>query len=319
MLMFSLAPADPFAQALADALDVRLSPHEERLFPDGERKLRPLVDPRGADAYVVHSLHGGPIDSPHDKLCQLLMFIATLKDHGAARVTAVVPYLAYARKDQQTKPHDPVSLRYVAQLFEAVGVSQIIVLEAHNVAAFQNAFRCPTVHLSAHPVFGELAKEFAATAPLVVASPDPGGVKRALLWREALEEQLDRPVNFAMIDKRRSAGVLSGSQLVAGDVEGATVLLLDDLIASGETLRRSATALRRAGAKDVIGCAAHGLFVDKAPQLLAADGLSRLVVTDSVPPFRLPDGSPVRSKLHVVSAVPLFAEAVRASHTSWRQ
>ena len=93
MLMFSLAPADPFAQALADALGVTLSPHEERLFPDGEHKLRPLVGPRGADAYVVHSLHGGPIDSPHDKLCRLLMFIATLKDHGAARVTAVVPYL----------------------------------------------------------------------------------------------------------------------------------------------------------------------------------------------------------------------------------
>ena len=184
MLMFSLAPAYPFALALAEALDVTLSPHEERLFPDGECKLRPLVDPRGADAYVVHSLHGGPIDSPHDKLCRLLMFIATLKDHGAARVTAVVPYLAYARKDQQTKPHDPVNLRYVAQLFDAVGVAQLIVLEAHNVAAFQNAFRCPTVHLSAHPVFGELAQEIAATGPLAVASPDPGGVKRALLWRE---------------------------------------------------------------------------------------------------------------------------------------
>ena len=80
MLMFSLEPANPFAQALANALDVTLSPHEERPFPDGERKLRPLVDPRGADAYVVHSLHGGPVDSPHDKLCRLLMFIATLKD-----------------------------------------------------------------------------------------------------------------------------------------------------------------------------------------------------------------------------------------------
>jgi len=319
MLMFSLEPANPFAQALADALDVTLSPHEERVFPDGERKLRPLVDPRGADAYVVHSLHGGPVDTPHDKLCRLLMFIATLKDHGVARVTAVVPYLAYARKDQQTKPHDPVGLRYVAQLFDAVGVSQLIVLEAHNVAAFQNAFRCTTVHLSAHRVFGELADESAGTGPLAVASPDPGGVKRALLWREALEKRLGRPVNFAMIDKRRSAGVLSGSQLVAGEVEGATVLLLDDLIASGETLQRSALALRRAGAKDVIGCAAHGLFVDKAPQLLADDGLSRLVVTDSVPPFRLPADGPVRGKLHVASAVPLFAEAVRASHMSWWQ
>jgi len=319
MQLFSLEPTNPFGQSLSGALEVSLSPHEERVFPDGERKLRPLVDPRGADAYVVLSLHGGPVDSPHDKLCRLLMFIATLKDHGAARVTAVVPYLAYARKDQQTKPHDPVGLRYVAQLFDAVGVAQLIVLEAHNVAAFQNAFRCPTVHLSAHLVFDEIAQEVAAIGPLAVASPDPGGVKRALLWREALEKRLGRTVNFAMIDKRRSAGVLSGGQLVAGEVEGATVLLLDDLIASGETLQRSAAALRRAGAKDVIGCAAHGLFVDKAPELLADDGLSRLVVTDSVPPFRLPDDGAVRGKLHVVSAVTLFAEAVRASHGSWRQ
>ncbi|MGZ5892568.1 MAG: ribose-phosphate pyrophosphokinase-like domain-containing protein, partial [Caldimonas sp.] len=100
MLIFSLESASPFAQALADALDVTLSPHEERVFADGERKLRPLVDPRGADAYVVHSLHGGPIDSPHDKLCRLLMFVATLKDHGAARVTAVVANLADARNAQ---------------------------------------------------------------------------------------------------------------------------------------------------------------------------------------------------------------------------
>ena len=90
MLMFSLAPAYPFALALAEALDVSLSPHEERLFPDGECKLRPLVDPRGADAYVVHSLHGGPIDSPHDKLCRLLMFIATLKDLAHEHQNVVV-------------------------------------------------------------------------------------------------------------------------------------------------------------------------------------------------------------------------------------
>ena len=205
----------------------------------------------------------------------------------------------------------------MAQLFDAVGVAQLIVLEAHNVAAFQNAFRCTTVHLSAHQAFGALAQEIAGTGPLAVVSPDPGGVKRVLLWREALEDQLRCQVRFAMIDKRRSAGLLGGSQLVAGDVEGATVLLLDDLIASGETMQRSAAALRRAGAKDVIACAAHGLFVDKASQVLADDALSRLVVTDSVPPFRLPDGGPVRDKLHVVSAVPLFAEAVRASHASW--
>jgi len=206
MLLFSLDSDATFAHALAAGLAVPLAPHEDRGFEDGEHKLRPLVDPRGRDAYVIHSLHGGPVDSPHDKLCHLLMFIATLREHGAARVTAVVPYLAYARKDRQTKPFDPVTLRYVAQLFDAVGTAQLIVLEAHNVAAFQNAFRCTTLHLEAHRVFDALVPKLAGEGPLAVASPDPGGVKRAQSWRESLEHALQRPVGFAMVDKRRSAG-----------------------------------------------------------------------------------------------------------------
>ena len=319
MLIFGLDRERSFGQALADALDRPLSPHEERRFDDGERKLRPLVDPCGADAYVVHALHGEADDSPHDKLCRLLMFVATLRDHGAARVTAVVPYLAYARKDRRTKPQDPVSLRYVAQMFEAVGTAQVIALEVHNPAAFENAFRCPTVHLAAHGAFDAVANE-AGSAPLVVASPDPGGVKRAQLWREALEERLARPVGFALSDKRRSAGLLGGGNLVAGDVEGATVLLVDDLVVSGQTLHRAAVAMRRAGAERVIACAAHGLFDAAAVQALQDDAIDEIVVADGVPRPR--DGGPwhaLQRKLRVVSCAPLFADALRRSHAGFRR
>ncbi|MDE2401837.1 MAG: ribose-phosphate pyrophosphokinase [Burkholderiales bacterium] len=319
MLIFSLDQNTDFAQALSAELDQPIAPHEERIFPDGERKLRPLVDPRGADVYVIQSLHGGSIESPHDKLCSLLMFIATLREHGTGQVTAVVPYLAYARKDRQTKPYDPVSLRYVAQMFEAVGTDQVIVLEVHNVAAFQNAFRCMTQHIPVHRAFHAVAKEAAAKGPIAVASPDPGGVKRAQLWREFLEEQLARPVGFAMVDKRRSAGVLSSMNLVAGDVEGATVLLLDDLIASGDTMLRAATALHEAGARSVIACAAHGLFIDPASSVLLDDRIAQVVISDSVPPFRVPDGSGLRKKMHVASSAPLFADALRQSHGAWRR
>lgn len=319
MLLFSLDSDATFAHALSAALAVPLAPHEDRSFEDGEHKLRPLVDPRGRDAYVVHSLHGGPVDSPHDKLCHLLLFMATLREHGVARVTAVVPYLAYARKDRQTKPFDPVTLRYVAQLFEAVGTAQLIVLEAHNVAAFQNAFRCTTQHLEAHRVFDALVPKLVGEGPLAVASPDPGGVKRAQLWRESLEHALQRHVGFAMVDKRRSAGVVSSDNLVAGDVRDNTVLLLDDLVASGETMRRAAAALRLAGAREVLAFAAHGLFTGQAGEVLGDDSIASIVVTDSVPAFRLPPAAAVRSKLVMASAAPLFARAVSASHAAWQR
>jgi ribose-phosphate pyrophosphokinase len=126
MLLFNLDHASTLAPALAAELGLAFSAHEDRGFEDGEHKLRPLVDPRGQDSYVLCGLHGDERSSPHDKLCALLMFAATLREHGAARVTALVPYLAYARKDRQTKPFDPVTLRYVAQMFEAVGVDQLI-------------------------------------------------------------------------------------------------------------------------------------------------------------------------------------------------
>jgi ribose-phosphate pyrophosphokinase len=310
MRLFALDAGAALAAALSARLDEPLAPHELRVFEDGECKLRPLVDPRGDDVCVVAGLHGDASGSPHDKLCRLLMFASTLRDHGTRRVTAVVPYLAYARKDRRTKPFDPLSLRYVAQWFEAAGVGQLIVLEAHNVAALENAFRIPTVHVSAHGLFDALVAEWPGRPAFVVASPDVGGVKRAQLWRESLQQRLQRPVGFAMIDKRRSAGVVSSDRLVAGDVAGADVLLLDDLIASGETMQRAARALREAGAREVSVFAAHGLFIGAAADALADPAIARVVVSDSVPPFRWPVEAASRAKLQVVSAAPLLARAI---------
>lgn len=312
MLLFSLEPRCALADAIAARLGVPIAPHEDRHFEDGERKVRPGVDPLGADAYVIAGLHGGPDQSPDDRLVRLLMFVATLREHGAASVTAVVPYLAYARKDRGTKPFDPIASRYVAQLFEAVGTSRIVVLETHNLSAMQNAFRIPTVHVPGHVAFDGAADGWIGDGPVAVVSPDPGGVKRAQLWRERLEARLARPVGFAMIDKRRSGGVVSGFDLVAGEVAGTTALLVDDLVASGSTMVRAARALRTAGARQVVAFAAHGLFVPPAAELLADPALAAVVVTDSVPAFRVPPDSPLAARLQVVSAAPALADAIAA-------
>ncbi len=312
MLLFSLDTDSTLARGIADGLGVPLAALEDRRFEDGEHKYRPLVDPRGVDVCVIGSLHGDAHASPHDKLFRLLVFAATLRDHGAARVSAVVPYLAYARKDRRTKPFDPLTLRYVAQMVEALGVARLMVLEVHNPAAFENAFRCATSHVQAHQAFDVFIQGHVGAGALAVASPDPGGVKRAQLWRESLEQSLARPVGFAMVDKRRSAGIVSSASLVAGDVAGATVLLLDDLIASGGTMRNAALALRAAGARSVVACAAHGLFTGDAGTVLADPAIDLLLVTDSVPTFRLAPDAPVRAKLRVQTAAGSFVHAIRA-------
>src|SRR5512139_4176889 len=130
--LFALHGTDVLGERIARSLGRHLAAHEERSFEDGEHKVRPLETVAGCDVYVVHSLHGGPVESPNDKLCRLLFFVGALKDAGAARVAAVVPYLCYARKDRRTKAQDPVTIRYLAAMFEAAGVDAVVTLEVHN-------------------------------------------------------------------------------------------------------------------------------------------------------------------------------------------
>jgi ribose-phosphate pyrophosphokinase len=312
MLVFGLNASRPLAEKISIELGCKLGDHEEREFEDGEHKARPLVSVRSQDVFVVQSLHGDREQSPNDKLCRLLFFLAAMKENGARRVTAVIPYLAYARKDRQTKPRDPVTTRYLAQLIEAMGVDCIVTLEVHNVVAFQNAFRCRSIHLDTRRLFAERIGHLVGEGPVVVASPDPGGVKRAQLFREMLQVVLARPIEGAFMEKRRSGGVVSG-ELLVGDVEGATVLVIDDLISTGGTMARAAHACLEHGARRVHALAAHGLFVGDAGRALADPSLSGTIITDTVPPFRL-DEQTLRNHVEIVSAAPLFAEAIRRLH-----
>jgi ribose-phosphate pyrophosphokinase len=309
--LFCLAASAELGAGLSAALNEPLCLHEEREFEDGEHKARPLDAVAGADVYVVQSLHSGPENSANDKLCRLLFFIGAIKDAGAARVTAVTPYLCYARKDRRTKPNDPVTTRYVAGMFESVGTDCVVTLEVHNPVAFENAFRCRTVALTGTPIFVDYAKTL-GDEKLSVISPDAGGMKRAELLREALEATLLRPVGKGLAEKHRSGGVVSGD-LFVGDVAGSTALIVDDLISTGNTLLRAARSARKAGAKRVIALVTHGLFIPGAAEVIADPAIDQVVVSDAVPAFRL--AHPTKEKkLMVLPCAPLLVDAIRRLH-----
>jgi ribose-phosphate pyrophosphokinase len=312
LMLFALGPSQPFGQGVAQALGGALSAHEERDFEDGEHKARPLVSVRGRDVYVLHALYGEPGQSANDKLCRLLFFIGAVKDAGAARVTAIAPYLAYARKDRKTQPRDPVSTRYVATLFEAVGTDVVLTMDVHNPAAYQNAFRCRTELLEAGPLFAQHLLPQLRGGELVVVSPDAGGMKRADRLRQRLSHILGAPVGGALAEKHRSGGILTG-HLLAGDVSGKTAVIVDDLISSGGTLARTARVCREHGAAAVIAVATHGLFAAGAETELMEPALERILVTDTVPAFRIA-ASAIMPKLTVLPCAPLFAEAIRRLH-----
>ena len=316
LLLFAPQASRGMADRVASELHIDLGKSEEREFENGEHKMRALANVRDRDVYVLSLLCGDATASSNDRLCRLLLFIGALKDAGAARVTACLPYLPYARKDRRTKPNDPISTRYVAAMFEAVSTDRVVVLDVHNLAAFENAFRVPTVPLDTVALFAQHFGTQTGTGEWVVASPDIGGVKRAQHLRTVLETQLKRPVGSAFMDKQRSAGVVSGETLV-GDVVGKRVLIVDDMISTGTTMSRAVAACRKAGATQVHLAATHAVFQPQAQQLFTNAGHDvqpdSVVVTNSV---ALPaDFQSFMGKgLTVLDIAPLCAAVIARMH-----
>jgi ribose-phosphate pyrophosphokinase len=312
LTLFAVGASRAYGARVAQHLDLVLAEHEERAFEDGEHKIRPLVGVSRQDVFVIHSLYGDAEQSPNDKLCRLLFFIGALKDAGAERVTAVTPYLCYARKDRRTQPRDPITTKYVARLFEACGADAIFTFDVHNLAAFENAFRCPATNLEAIPIFVEHFSPLLRDEHAAVVSPDIGGAKRAEQFRRALAPQLREEPTAAFVEKRRSGGVVSGEMLV-GDVRDRAVVIFDDLISTGGTLQRAARRCREAGATRIFAAATHGLFMGTAPAVLGDPVFTEVAVADTVRSIAAAEGRLPENIRHLDSTK-LLAEAIIAAH-----
>lgn len=313
-LIFDLDERGDLGRRVARRTDGELGDHELRRFSDDELKIRPLQTIRGRDVFVVQPLYGDPDWSIHDRLCRLVFFLGAIRDAGARTVTAVLPYLCYARKDRRTKPRDPLTLKYVIGMIESAQVDRLLTVDVHNQSAFENAARCRTVHLEAAPRFAEaLSERLKPSDRPVVLSPDLGGTKRAERFRAVLSRVLAEEIDSAFVEKQRSGGEVTGGTLV-GPVEGGTVLVYDDMISSGRTMRRALDAARAAGARRAFAAAPHGLFVEDAPDTLDHPLLEELLVADTHPGFRLGE-HPLAERVSVLPLAPLIAEAVQRMHS----
>ena len=309
MKLFALNSSRTFGELVAKELNLPLSAHEEREFEDGEHKSRPLENVRNQDVFVIHSLYTDTAQSVNDKLCRLLFFIAALKDASAKKVTAVIPYLCYARKDRKTKPRDPVTTRYVARLLEASGTDAVVTMDVHNVQAFQNAFTIPSENLEARKIFAAYLIPLLKNEEPVIMSPDFGGIKRAEQFQQTLGKQLNSELPVVFMEKYRSSGVLSGER-IAGEVKDKTVIIIDDLISTGGTIARAAAACKKAGAKKVLAMATHGIFTGRPDETLQEEALQQIIITNTVLPFRL-EHTRVKDKVTILNVAPLFGEAIK--------
>lgn len=308
-LFFALKGSAQLGARIADRFGFSLGEHEEREFPDGEHKIRPLTSVDGRRVVVIHSLYSDSRQSVNDKLCRLLFFIGALRDAGAESISAVVPYMAYARKDRRSKPHDPVTTRYVANFFAAVRVDRVITLGVHNPAAQENAFQCVYLDLDAAPLFAEHFAQSLGQSPVTVLAPDTGAVKNG----QRLQQELQRrglDVELAFMTKLRSQDIVTSSPLF-GKVDGRTVIIYDDLISSGTTIANG-IELCRGRSNNVCVAAVHGVFSAEAEKLLRFDTLREVVVSDSVLSDRI-DRAAWGDRLRYLDSSTVFADCLNLS------
>jgi ribose-phosphate pyrophosphokinase len=287
---------------IAAEINLPLAPMDVTKFADGEFDVKIAESVRGNDVFLIQ-----PTCHPvSQNLIQLFIILDALRRASASRITAVIPYYGYQRKEKKTQPRDPISAKLMANIIELAGANRVIAVDLH-AEAIQGFFDVPVDALTATKILARHVKERHGEK-MVVVSPDTGGTLRA----RRLARTLDAPL--AIIDKRRPHDDQVEVVNVIGDVSGAHCIIIDDLISTGSTLINSATALREKGATGVDVVATHGVFTPGALERLHAAPIDEICVTDTIP---LPDEEKsydAHPKLRILSVAPLIAEAIVRVH-----
>jgi ribose-phosphate pyrophosphokinase len=277
-------------------LGVRLGKAVVDTFSDGEIQIEILDNVRGRDVFILQSV----CPPCNDNLMELLLLIDACKRSAAGRITAVAPYLGYARQDRRPRSQrTPISARLVADMISNAGADHVLTVDIHadQIVGF---FDIPTDNIYALPVLlGDIWRH--SDDSLMVVSPDVGGVVRARALAKPLVADL------AIIDKRRPKANVAKVMNIIGDVEGRNCVIIDDLVDTANTLCEAAGALKKRGASRVSACCTHPILSGSAVERITNSELDELVVTNTVP---LSDAAASCSKIRQLSIAELLAETM---------
>ena len=288
------------AESISKALNTRLVRAEVKRFSDMEVFVEVQENVRGEDMFVVQSTSY----PANDNLMELLVSLDALRRASARRITAVIPYYGYARQDRKSGPRTPISAKLVANLITKAGADRILTMDLH-AGQIQGFFDIPTDNLFAAPVFVKDIEEKYKNKPIVIVSPDVGGVVRARAYARRIN------ANLAIIDKRREKPGSSEVMNIIGDVSKHHCIIVDDIIDSGGTICNAAKALIDVGAISVDAYVTHGVLSGSAVSNISNSPLSSLVTTNSI---KATEAVNMSSNIRQISIAPIIGEAIRRVH-----
>lgn len=284
------------AEKVANAIGVDLLKVDIRNFSDGELWVKYEENIRGVDLFIIQSTF-----APSDNLMELLLLIDAAKRASAFRITAVIPYYGYARQDRKDQPRVAITSKLVANMLVRAGADRVITIDLHS-SQIQGFFDIPFDHLYASPVLTKKLEDLHLDK-LTVAAPDVGGIKTARSYAKRMGGDL------LLVDKRRPAHNVAEITHIIGEVEGRNIVIVDDMIDTGNTFVQCAEALKERGANSITGICVHPVFSGNAFERIEnSDAIDRMFITDTIPLKKTPN------KIEVVSVAELLAESILRTH-----
>ena len=304
-VIFSLGGNDPLAEKIAKKLRVPLGKIALKTFADGEQHVQLMENVRGKSVYFVQ-----PTNPPAENWVRLFLALDAAHGASAKEITAVLPYMGYARQERKSKPREPISARVFSVILEKLGATHVLAVDLHtdSIGGF---FRKANVdYLYARPVlishFKKAFKKEITEETLVIVSPDIGGAARA----QSYAKRITKNASLALIHKEREQANQIARMRLVGDVRGKTALIIDDMADTCGTLARASEVLMENGAKAVYACATHGLLSRDANTIIDASPIKKLFITDTI--LHEEKLSP---KIEIISVANLIADAIyRINH-----
>ncbi len=293
------------AQKIADYLQLKVCSHDVILFPNDNLFVKLHSSVRGQDVYVIQTT-SAPVQY---NLMELLITLQTLRLDSAARITAVVPYLAYARSDKKDQPRVPITARLVADMMEVAGADRYMTIDPH-AGQIQGFFSIPgdvltAFHLLVEHIQGQLLPGLHNP---VVLSVDLGFAKKGRNFAEAL----GTPIAF--IEKRRKGNDAKAQAMtIIGEVEGCDVLVVDDEVDTGGSIAQAVKTAKKHGARDVYLVFTHPVLSRDAAQRLSQLPIKGIITTDTIP-IPPEKRQHLADKLTIVSVAPMLAEVILRAH-----
>lgn len=303
--LFSGTGSPELAGKIAGYLHAPLCDYEMVEFPNENLFVKLRHSVRGQDVYLIQHT-ASPV---HRNLMELLITIQTLRLDSAARITAVIPYLAYGRSDKKDQPRVPITGRLVADMIEVAGADRYMTLDPH-AGQIQGFFSIPGDVLTAsHLIIDHINATIRVqlTNPVVVAT-DLGFAKKARNYAA----DMDMPVAF--IEKRRSGNDAKAEALsLIGEVENRDVLIVDDEVDTGGSISQAVGLVKSKGARDVYLAFVHPILSRDAAERLAALPIKHIITTDTVP-ISAENMKQLEGRLTVLSVSPLLGEVIKRAH-----